>query len=208
MYQNRIVANSNGTLIQDISAKDANYTDLERLRPGIHADVARDKKQFFKEYLDTCDRVMREGAYEARPVHGFRSLAARLVEFSDNVDIWAAASPDFLKGAYEKNGLKYAIGTAYSTMDPRLLDQGNAVKNHATLRALTELLRQKDQRMIAYVSHKVEEAQLASSYSHGAMYGILIKPDLPLLVDDPRRFIVTPSLDNTEFMRILHELRR
>ena len=44
-----ILANSNGTLIRNVSSLSANFGDLEQLKSGIHEELKRDKRKFFLE---------------------------------------------------------------------------------------------------------------------------------------------------------------
>lgn len=198
-----ILANSNGTLIVDISDKAANFDDLERMRPRIHEDLRRDPNSYLLEYLMLCDKVSDEGLYTAEPINGAETLPKQLGEHS--IGIFAAASQKYLHRAYQQNGLDRCIADYFSVFDDELRgDQPIAMKNTATFKLVADLLKQKGKIPVAYISHKPIEAEMGKD-----VYG------LGILIDPTNKhstmqanIVVVDSLDDPFARELIQEVYR
>lgn len=157
--QPRIFANSNGTLVEGIES--SNFDDLEALDPGIHGRLKLDKEKWFHHYILLCDQVNKAGKYNARPVHQADIFLQSLGE--SKISIFAAGSPQFLRDAYQRNGLEGHIASYYSVLDDELRgDEPLLWKDEAGFEKVKAMARSHREEPLVYLTHKLVEAELGA----------------------------------------------
>ena len=201
-----IVFNSNGTIIDDII--ESNSSDLEELRLGIFDDLRNNKKKYFPEFLKLCDTVINSGAYQSTPVNEAAYLPQILGKHK--ITLFAAASEDYLKKAYEQNGLDKIVRQYISVFDDRLRgDNEIALKDKDTFRKVRNILNEDGYAPVAYVSHKQEEAELGAKVFG---YGILIDPTFDITreetYEDADNIIRIKDLRDLKFLSFVEAIHK
>lgn len=195
-----IVANSNGTLVTDITK--VSYQEIESVRPGIHERMKIDPSKVLDEYLMVCVEVTLSGKYRPEAVNGFDVFAAFLAQQGRTIDLFAASSEQALKKIYATLGMEGIISGYYATLSQAFKHEGKAGKTSETFQKVRAAMHRAVRTPVAYLSHKRQEAELgARVYGRG----VLIDPQSIFSVDEKSGIIKVPSL-YPEYMSEVYRL--
>jgi len=195
-----IVANSNGTLVTDITK--VSYNEIETLRPGIHERMKSDPSKVLDEYLLVCIEVTLSGKYRPETVNKFDAFAEFLAEQGRTIDLFAASSEQALKTIYTALGLESFIRGYYATLSPVFQYEGKAGKTPETFQKVRTAMHKERRTPVAYLSHKKQEAELGARV-YGK--GVLIDSQSVFSVDKKSGIITVPSL-HPEYMSEVYRL--
>lgn len=166
-----LLANSNGTLIEDIS-DNADYRALiETISPGIHDKLAEAKKdtamtkelsdKIEHEYRIAANQVALQSDYGTTLVNGAAALPGILG--SNMIGLFATASEEVLDAAYSRNVLGKYIHTQHC-VDGSEFSKETLIghKDELMFRQVACIYAQQGVSIEAYLTHKRNEAEVAA----------------------------------------------